>query len=133
MRSIRLITGICVLLACGCATAPSTPASPPPNGAKATPLILERDEGERRTARVHLGEAVRVVHAGATVFIPAGTRVSVANIGHDAIKLAFIFSAPGFEGFMREESVRLGERNTPVSKSDDDRFTREHAKDVIYK
>jgi mannose-6-phosphate isomerase-like protein (cupin superfamily) len=81
---------------------------------------------------VHLGNVVRDVHAGATVFIPAGTWISVSNIGHDAIKV-FIFSAPGFEGFMRDESVRPGEKNTPISKTDDDRFTREHANDVIYK
>ena len=193
MRSNRLIMTAWVLLACGCATAPPAPTSPPANVAKAMPLILERDEGERRiwraypghpkpgsafilkvdpvnggssrlvlgtevmrpgddpiethkhpnadeilllqtgTARVHLGNTVRDVHGGATVFIPAGTWVSVDNVGHDAINLVFIFSAPGFEGFMREESVRSGEKNTPVSKADDDRFTQEHAKDVIYK
>jgi quercetin dioxygenase-like cupin family protein len=85
------------------------------------------------TARVHLGNAVRVVHAGSTVFIPAGTWISVSSLGPDTIHLAFIFSAPGFEGFMRAESVRTGEKNTPVSKADDDRIQREHANDVIYK
>lgn len=193
MRAGRSIIVVCALAACGCAAPPSAPASPSPNAVKATPLILERNEGERRTwraypghpkpgstfflkvdpvnggsshlvlgtelmapgddpisthkhpdadeilllqtgtARVHLGNAVRDVHAGAIVFIPAGTWISVDNIGHDGINLVFIFSAPGFDGFMREESVRPGKKNTPLSRADDDRFTREHANDVIYK
>lgn len=193
MRITRLLIVVFALVAGGCAAAPPTPASPAPSVAKATPLILERKEGEVRTwraypghpkpgsafilkvdpvnghsthlmlgtevmavgddpisthkhpdadeilllqtgtARVHLGNAARDVHAGATVFIPAGTWVSVANIGHDPINLVFIFSAPGFEGFMRAESVRSGERNTPVSKADDDKYLQEHANDVIYK
>jgi hypothetical protein len=34
---------------------------------------------------VHVGDLVRVVHAGGTVFISAGTWISVSNIGPDPI------------------------------------------------
>lgn len=62
---------------------------------------------ESGTARVHLGDTARVVHGGSTVFIPANTWISVDNIGNEAIRAVAVFSAPGFEEFMRE-TVRFG-------------------------
>src|ERR1700722_18556520 len=50
------------------------------------------------TARVHVGDSVRVVHAGATGFIPAGTWISADNAGNDAVNLLAIFFAPGLRG-----------------------------------
>jgi mannose-6-phosphate isomerase-like protein (cupin superfamily) len=88
---------------------------------------------ETGTARVHLGDSVREVHGGSTVFIPADTLISVSNIGRDVSHLAFVFSAPGFEGFMRAESVRAGEKNVPLSKAEDDEVQRKHTHVVIYK
>ena len=84
------------------------------------------------TARVHVGDSVRVVHAGATVFIPADTRISVSNIGRDALGIVFIFSAPGFEDFMRAVSVREGENNVPLSNAEDGEIQRKHTHDVVY-
>jgi mannose-6-phosphate isomerase-like protein (cupin superfamily) len=193
MRIATLITAIGTVLICGCIAAP--PPAPAPQAkliVKTTPLILEQNEGERRTwrgwpghpnpgstfflkvdperagsqhlvfgteemapgdmisthkhpgsdeilylqtgtARVHLGDVVRTVHRGATVFIPAGTWISVSSTGKDVLRLVFVFSAPGFENFMRAESVLEGEKNTPVSKADDDKIQHEHSHDVIYK
>jgi quercetin dioxygenase-like cupin family protein len=85
------------------------------------------------TARVHLGDSVRDVHAGATVFIPAGTWIAVSNIGKDSIGFAAIFSAPGFEEFMRATSVREGEKNVPLSKDEDEAMQKMHIHDVIYR
>jgi len=194
MGTVRFITGVCAIVASGCATAPapSTPTSQAANVAKTMPLILERSEGERRTwrelpehtgpltafllkvdpknggskhlvflteelppgekieahrhpsadellflqsgtARIHLGDQVREVHAGATVFIPADTWISVDNIGSDAISLVGVFSAPGFEEFMRAESVRAGEPYVPLTKAEDDEIQRKHAHAVIYR
>ena len=84
-------------------------------------------------AKVSLGDAVREVHGGATVFIPANTWVSVNNIGSDPIRLIAIFSAPGFEEYMRAESVREGEKVVPLSKAEDEEIMRKHAHAVIYK
>jgi len=165
----------------------------PTNAAKPTPLILEKNEGERRqwrvvdgfvgqtplnfilkidpqnggsshlvfgtedlepggkielhrhpgsdeilffqngTAKVTIGELSREVHGGATVFIPANTWISATNIGNEVIHFVFIFSAPGFEDFMRAESVREGERNIPLSKAEDEEIMRKHSHAVIYK
>jgi len=187
----RFIMAVCAVLVCGYATAPPAAVPQATTATKTTPLILEKNEGERRvwrgypgrpeagqafilkvdpknggssrlvlgtedlppgeqiephkhpgadeilflqtgTARVQLGDSVREVHGGSTVFIPAGTRISVSNVGKDAISLAFIFSAPGFEEFMRAESVREGEKNVPLSKAEDDEIQRKHAHAVIY-
>src|SRR4029077_2331270 len=192
MPITRFTSAVCALLMCGCTSAPQAPTSQATNAVKASPLILEKNEGERRifrgwpghpnpgsvfvlkvdpkngasshlvfgteelppgetipthkhpgpdeilflqtgTARILLGDSVREVHGGATVFIPAGTWISVANIGSDVISLAFIFSAPGFDDFMRAESVREGEKNVPVSKAEDDEIQRTHSHAVIYK
>jgi quercetin dioxygenase-like cupin family protein len=84
-------------------------------------------------AKVSLGDLVREVHGGATVFIPANTWVSVNNIGSDAIGLIGIFSAPGFEEYMRAESVREREKVVPLSKAEDEEIMRKHWHAVIYK
>ena len=84
-------------------------------------------------AKVTLGDQVREVHGGATVFIPANTWVSVNNIGSDPIGLIYIFSAPGFEEYMRAESVREGEKVVPLSKAEDEKIMKKHLRAVIYK
>ena len=160
--------------------------------ARATPLILEKDEGERRVwrpleggdtklsrfilkvdphnggsshlvlgsedmppgghiethrhpgsdeilllqngqAKVTLGNVTREVHGGATVFIPADSWIALVNTGNEAIHMVFVFSAPGFDEFMRAESVREGEKITPMTKAEDAAIVAKHAHAVIYK
>ena len=84
-------------------------------------------------AMVSLAGSSREVHGGATVFIPANTWISMTNIGSESIHFVFIFSAPGFEEYMRAESVREGERNIPLSKAEDEEIMKKHAHAVIYK
>lgn len=189
MRIARCITAVSAVLvwasAAAAASAQGTTVT------KSVPLILEKDEGERRvfrpwpghpepgatfllkvdpknggsphlvlgtedlppretipphrhpsadelvfvqagTARVYVGDAVREVHAGATVFVPANTSISISNTGSDALSIVFVFSAPGFEDFMRAVSVRAGEKNVPLSKAEDDEIQKQHTHDVIY-
>ena len=85
------------------------------------------------TARVHLGDSVRDIHAGSTVFIPANTWISVNNIGSDNISMGTVFSAPGFEEFMRAGSVHEGEKNVPLTEAENDQIEKTHLSDVIYK
>src|SRR6516225_7018853 len=98
-----------------------------------TPRFRRNPIFKNGMAKVSLGDAVREVHGGATVFIPANTWISVNNIGSDPIGLIAIFSAPGFEEYMRAESVREGEKVVPLSKAKDDEIMRKHAHAVIYK
>ena len=190
MRSARLPKHACTLLAVTSALVPSWLQA---QSAKPTPLILEKQDGERRVWRplegandtklsgfilkvdphnggsshlvlgtedmppgghidphrhpgsdeilllqngagkVTVGTATREVHGSATVFIPADTWISVANTGTDAIHMVFVFSAPGFEEFMRAESVREGDKVTPVTKAEDAAILGKHAHAVIYK
>ena len=88
---------------------------------------------ESGSARVHLGDAVRDVHAGATVYIPAGTWISVSNVGSEGVSMVAIFSAPGFEEFMRAGSVREGEKNVPMTEAENDAMEKAHMGDVVYK
>lgn len=192
MLNARLSIAVCTLALYGSATAPPTPMSQTATVTQATPLILEKDEGERRvvrgwpghpdpgetfilkvdpknggsshlvfmtadirqggaidthrhpgadeilflesgTARVHLGGTVRVVHEGTTVFIPANTWISVDNIGNDTIRAVAVFSAPGFEEFMRDTSVLEGDQKVPMTKAENDAAEAKHSHAVIYK
>jgi quercetin dioxygenase-like cupin family protein len=83
-------------------------------------------------ARVSLGGRVREVHGGATLFAPANTWIEVTNIGSDAIHGVFVFSAPGFDEFMRAESAAEGERITPLTKAEDAQIMKQHAHAVVY-
>jgi quercetin dioxygenase-like cupin family protein len=85
------------------------------------------------TARVTLGDTVKDVHAGATVYIPTNTWISVSNIGSDVVSVVTVFSAPGFEEYMRAGSVREGEKNVPMSQAEDEAAQKMHSHDVIYK
>jgi mannose-6-phosphate isomerase-like protein (cupin superfamily) len=61
------------------------------------------------SAHVWLGTRERDVHAGAIVFIPSDTWISLKNTGDESINLAFVFSDPGFDDFMRCVSVPAGD------------------------
>jgi len=194
MRTCLVALAVCVILPGASTGAATEPPNRTVSAAKVTPLILEKDQGERRvwrpiegaqgwnaqpgpftlkvdrhnggsshlvfgtedlppgakidrhrhpgadeilflqngTARVSLGDRTREVHGGATVFIPANTWISVTNIGKDAISCVFVFSAPGFDDFMRAESVPEGQKITPLTKAEDAQITKEHAHAVIY-
>src|SRR5512138_2388801 len=62
----------------------------------------------RGTARVQLGRERYTAGPGATVFIPQGTCIALANTGRDTLTNVFIFSAPGFERVLREVSSPAG-------------------------
>lgn len=67
------------------------------------------------TAHVWLGDKESDVHAGAMVFIPSDTWISLKNIGAEPVGLVFVFSAPGFEETMRCNSVPANEKPTPLT------------------
>lgn len=187
MRIIQVAIVIYAVLVCVCASPQIAPKSQATNTTGPTPLILEKNEGERRvwkmapgnplfilkvdpknggsshlvlgtedlkpgdkipahrhpgsdeilllqsgTASVLLGATTKEVHGGTTVFIPANTWISVANVGNDNVSLTFIFSAPGFEEFMRDSSVREGEKIIPPSKEEMEANVKKHSHAVIY-
>jgi len=83
------------------------------------------------TVHAHVGSQERDVHAGGTIFIPARTWVNVKNTGADIARVVFVFSAPGFEDYMRCDSVLPNEKITPLSA--EQMKACEHEGHVIYK
>lgn len=79
------------------------------------PLADEIIFVHRGSGVASLGSRSAPVSAGATVYIPRNTRISMRNTGTEPLSIAFIFSRPGFEELMRENSVREGERAAPLS------------------
>jgi quercetin dioxygenase-like cupin family protein len=86
---------------------------------------------EKGTVHVHLGDQERDLHAGGTVFIPAYTWVSVKNAGTETVSVVAVFSAPGFENYMRCDSVPPNENVTPLSPEEQKACG--HQGHVIYK
>ena len=85
----------------------------------------------RGTVHVHLGDQERDLHAGGTVFIPARTWVSVKNERTETASVVFVFSAPGFEDYMRCDSVLPGEKVVPLSQAQQNACA--HKGHVIYR
>ena len=79
-----------------------------------------------------LGQRQSQVSAGATVYIPRNVQISVRNTGTEPLGIAFIFSKPGFEELMRENSVREGEPVTPMSPEERDAIRKRHSWHTIY-
>jgi quercetin dioxygenase-like cupin family protein len=90
--------------------------------------ILYIEEG---TVHAHVGDQERDLHAGGTVFIPANTWVSIKNAGSETVSVVFVFSAPGFENYMRCDSVLPNEKVTPLSQKEQRGCA--HEGHVIYK
>ena len=83
------------------------------------------------SAHVWLGTQERDVHAGAIVFIPSDTWISDKNTGNEIINLAFVFSDPGFDEFMRCTSVPAGD--SPSTRVSRDEFRDcQHRGHVVY-
>ena len=69
----------------------------------------------RGTGVATLGGREARVSAGATIYIPRNTTISLVNSGSEPLGVAFIFSKPGFEELMRDNSVPEGQPVTPMS------------------
>lgn len=79
---------------------------------------LEQDEIVyivKGTVHAHVGDQEGDLHAGGTVFIPANTWVDVKNAASETASVVFVFSAPGFEDYMRCDSVLPNEKVVPLS------------------
>lgn len=85
---------------------------------------------ETGTAHVRVGDLERDVHAGGLVFLPANTWIGLKNIGTEPIGLVFMFSAPGFEDYMRCASVPAGQTPTVITREDLRNCS--HAGHVVY-
>lgn len=72
------------------------------------------------------------VRAGTTIYIPRNVQVSVRNTGSEPLGLAFIFSKPGFEELMRENSVLEGQPVPPMTTEERDQIRKRHSWHTVY-
>jgi quercetin dioxygenase-like cupin family protein len=85
------------------------------------------------TGKVTLGDHVQEARAGAIVFIPRDTWIGVENVGKDHLTHTDVFSAPGFEEYMRSISVPAGDPIVPLSKADVEERRMKYAHYEIYR
>ncbi len=85
------------------------------------PKHKHRAEGEilliqTGSAHVWMGDKEYDAQAGALVFIPAETWISLKNTGKESISLVFVWNEPSFEEMMRCASVPKGQVAPPISR-----------------
>jgi len=90
-------------------------------------LFIHRGSGVAR-----LGDREGAVSAGATIYIPRNTMVSLRNTGSEPLGVAFVFSKPGFEELMRDNSVPEGQPVTPVSAEERDALRKKHSWHTVF-
>ena len=73
-------------------------------------VFVQRGSGVARA-----GTREDSVGPGATLYIPRNTVVSLRNTGVEPLGVAFVFSKPGFEQVMRDNSVPEGQAAVPLS------------------
>ena len=66
------------------------------------------------------------VRAGATVYIPKTVTIRVRNTGSEPLGVAFVFSRPGFETLMRDNSVLEGQPVVPLTPEERARIRAKH-------
>lgn len=81
---------------------------------------------------VELADRQTPFGAGATIYIPRNVRVSVRNTGTAPLAIAFFFSKPGFDEYLRETSVAEGEPVTPLSAAERAAIRARHTWHTVY-
>jgi quercetin dioxygenase-like cupin family protein len=79
-----------------------------------------------------LGGRESHVSAGATIYIPRNVQISVRNTGDEPLGVAFIFSKPGFEELMRDNSVLVGQPVTPISAKEREQIRKRHSWHTVF-
>jgi quercetin dioxygenase-like cupin family protein len=87
---------------------------------------------QRGTGAARVGDRVASVQAGATIYIPRHTRITLQNTGNEPLAIAFIFSKPGFEGYLRDTSVPEGQIATPLAPSELSAIRKRYQRHVVY-
>lgn len=81
---------------------------------------------------VTLGDRQAEVAAGATVYIPHGTRVSLRNTGAEPVTIAFIFADPTMSSWFREGTVAEGQPAPILTAADNEARRARHRAHIVY-
>lgn len=84
------------------------------------------------TGTATVGDRQAPISSGATVYIPRNVRITLANTGQEPMAIAFFFSKPGFEDYMRDTSVPEGQPAPPMSPEQLQAIRQKHAAHTIY-
>ncbi|HEX5817694.1 MAG TPA: cupin domain-containing protein [Gemmatimonadales bacterium] len=84
----------------------------------------------RGTGVATLGDRPANVAAGATIYIPHGTRVTLRNTGDEPITIAFVFADPTMSGWFRDGTVPEGDP-APAMTADEVAARRERHREHI--
>lgn len=93
----------------------------PPGGVIPPHRHLVADEiifVHRGSGVVQLNDRGTEFGPGATIYIPKNVRVTIRNTGAEPLSIAFIFSKPGFEEYLREMSAPEGQPIVPLSEAE---------------
>lgn len=107
----------------------------PAGGAIAPHRHLVADEiifVHRGSGVVELDATRSAFTTGATIYIPKGVRVAVRNTGAEPLSIAFIFSKPGFEAYLRDTSVPEGQPVLPLSDAERAAIRARHGWHTVY-
>lgn len=85
----------------------------------------------RGTGTAELGDRKAAVGPGTTVFIPQATRVMLRNTGTEPLAIAFFFSQPGYEEYLRDTSVPDGDASPPLSNPELAVVRERHKKHIV--
>jgi len=86
----------------------------------------------RGSGVAQLGEHEAVVETGATIYIPKDVRITLRNTGTEPLSIVFIFSRPGFEGYLRDTSVPEGQQVLPLSSAELTSIRERHRSHTLY-
>ena len=86
----------------------------------------------RGTGTAELGDKTAAVGAGATIFIPQATRVMLRNTGKEPLAVAYFFSGPGYEEYLRDTSVPEGQSASPLSPEELARIRERHKAHIVF-
>jgi quercetin dioxygenase-like cupin family protein len=86
----------------------------------------------RGNGAAELGDRKSTVVAGSTIFIPVGTRVMLRNTGSEPLAIAYFFSHPGYEEYLRDTSVPDGQQATPLSTDELARIRERHKAHIVF-
>jgi quercetin dioxygenase-like cupin family protein len=86
----------------------------------------------RGTGSIDIGDRHASLGPGATIYLPRNVRISVRNTGTEPLSIAFIFSKPGFDDYLRETSVLEGQPAPPLSNKERAAIRERHRWHVIY-
>jgi oxalate decarboxylase/phosphoglucose isomerase-like protein (cupin superfamily) len=87
----------------------------------------------RGSGSAQLGDrSATPVSEGTTVYIPRSTRVAIRNTSSQPLVIVAIFSQTGFESYLRDTSVPVGQPVVPLTTVELKAIRTRHAHDVVF-